>query len=165
VLSKLLYFLDSLKAEHLVEDIIRFLTFSALGPTHTCCCHFQRTILHTDQYISYTIVKLIDPTDVEEIRDKEAELIRTLDYLVYKFITDFRELSFLLSQVLLERWQLKMLVELLFKDKLSKPEREQLEGIGVTIRDNSSPGNKKLYKGIAACMFRELNWQDDTYTE
>jgi hypothetical protein len=157
VLSKLPYFLDGLKAEHLVEDVIRFLTFSALGPTHTCCRHFQRTILHADQCASHTMIKLMDPTDVEEIRDEEAELIKTLDYLVDEFMTDFRELGFPLSQVLLERWQLKMLVELSFKDELSKPEREQLEGIGVTIRDNSSPGDEKLYEGIAARMFRELN--------
>jgi len=180
LLFKLTFFLDGLEGEQLVEDVIRFLTFSALGLSHTCCRHWiSKTILPDDEYAYYhiidathKIIEIMDPTDVEEIRDEEAELIETLDCLVNGFMENFQELGIPLSQFLLEKWQETMLAELSIRDEIPKPSREQLEELGVTIYVNSSSGdeNESDEESNEASDSRSDYWkrkkqEDDAYAE
>jgi len=139
LLSKLTFLLDGLEGEQLPEDVIRFLTFSALGLSHTCCRHWiQSTIFSLRDCASHEMIKVMDPTDVEEIRNEEAELIETLNYMVDGFVKDFRELGLSISQFLLGKWQETMLAELSNGSEIPKPLREQLEELGVRVYDNSS---------------------------
>jgi hypothetical protein len=140
VLSKLTILLDGMKGEQLAEDVIRFLTFSALGLTHTCCRHSTRVPpLAPLQYMDCKImIKVMDLADIEEIRDEEAELIESLDFLVDIFMKDFRALGIPLSQFLLENWQKAMLAELSGKDEMSKTWKEQIEELGVKVHADSN---------------------------
>ncbi len=104
LLSVLMLLLDGLVGEQLEEDVIRFLTFSTLRLTHTYYHYLDR---HTNpsgwSCHKYKMIRVMDPTNVEEIRDEEAELIKRLNYLVDGFMKDFRELGLPLSQFLLGR--------------------------------------------------------------
>lgn len=143
LLSKLALLLNGLEGEQLAEDVIRFLTFSALGLSHTCCRHnhYHFVSLNSSCDIQ-NIIEVIDPTDAEEIRDEEAELIETLDCLVNGFTNNFRELGLPLSQFLLEKWQEAMFAELSVRTEMPNALREQLEELGVTIYSNPSSGGK-----------------------
>lgn len=143
LLSMLTFLLNGLEGEQLVEDIIRFLTFSALGLSHTCCRHWTHGIVSfLSSGADHKMIEVMDPTDVEEIRDEEAELIETLDCLVDGFMKDFRKLGLPPSQFLLEKWQETMLAELSIRDETPEPLREQLEELGVTIYINPSSGDE-----------------------
>ncbi|KAI9770475.1 MAG: hypothetical protein M1839_003190 [Geoglossum umbratile] len=142
LLFKLTLFLNGLEGEQLAGDVIRFLTFSALGLSHTCCHWTDFPPCFSSPHTNYKMIEVMDPTDVKEVGDEEAELIETLDCLVNGFMKDFRELGIPLSQFLLEKWQETMLVELSIRDEIPKPLREQLEELGVTIYANSSSGDE-----------------------
>jgi len=146
LLSNLTLLINGLEREQLVEDVIRFLTFSALGLTHTCCRHRiyqQIPVPRPDQTTYYPqVILVMDPADVEEIRDEEAELIETLDSWVDGFMKEFWESKLPLSQFILGNWQEKMLVELSARDEIPSASREQLENVGVIIHDDWKLGNK-----------------------
>jgi hypothetical protein len=173
LLFNLTFLLDGLEGEQLVGDVIRFLTFSALGLSHTCCRHWTNTIVSFPSPRDYhEMIKVMDPTDVEEIRDEEAELIETLDRLVDGFMKDFRELGIPLSQFLLEKWQETMLAELSIRDEMPKPLREQLEELGVTIYVNSGSGDEdesdkepNEESDYWSDYWKRKKQEDDAYTE
>jgi hypothetical protein len=145
LLFNLTLLLSNLEGEQLAYDVIRLLTFSALGLTHTCCLHdvvFDPATRYTAGLPNQNMVNLMDPTDIEELRDEEAELIKTLDCMVESFMRDFRELGLPLSKFLLEKWQETILVELSKKDEISNLEKEQLEELGVKIYVDPSLGRK-----------------------
>ncbi|KAH0565490.1 hypothetical protein GP486_001115 [Trichoglossum hirsutum] len=96
----------------------------------------------SNSFVHDKVIRVMDPTDVSEIRDEEAELIETLDCLVDGFMKDFRELGIPLSQFLLGKWQETMLAEFSIRDEMPKSLGEQLEELGVTIYDNSSSGDE-----------------------
>ncbi len=156
LLSVLTLLLDGLMGEQLKEDVIRFLTFSALGLTHTCCHHLDR---HTNpsgwSCHKYKMIRVMGPTEVEEIRDEEAELIEKLDCLVDGFMKDFRELGLPLSQFLLGLWQETVLAELSIRDETPESLRKQLSELGVEINvsstsngrnGNTAEPNKEFYR-------------------
>jgi hypothetical protein len=173
LLFRLTFFLDGLEGEQLVADVIRFLTFSALGLSHTCCRHrTNRNVFSSSSCADHKLIEVMDPTDVEEIRDEEAELIERLDCLVDGFMKDFRELGIPLSQFLLEKWQETMLAELSIRDEMPKPLREQLEELGVTIYDNSSSGDEDESDGEPneecdcwSDYWKRKKQEDDAYTQ
>lgn len=127
--------LDRLEGDELVEDIIRCLSFTALGLTHTCCRYttrgqigFSRLSRHDNIWI-----ELPEPTEIEEIHQEEAGLIERLDRLVDGFVRDYKEQGSSLGQFLLGPWQEAMSEELLAQDEVPEPVREQWENIGVRI--------------------------------
>ncbi len=139
LLTSLTYLLDGLDGERLAEDVIRFLSFSALGMTHTCCRPSRRYNSAIFNLYGYCeAISVLDPAEVEEIRDEEAGLIERLDCLVNSFMEDFRELGLPLSQFLLEKWQITVLEELEREENITELVREQLEEIGVTMHSESS---------------------------
>jgi hypothetical protein len=140
LLFTLTLLLDDLAGEQLAEDVIRFLTFSALGLTHTCCSHVAFPSI--DYYDCR--IRLMDPNDVEEIREEEDEMIRTLDCLVDGFMADFRETGLPLSDFLLGRWQETMLAELTKKDEIPKGVMEQLDELGVVLYSDSSSDDNEV---------------------
>jgi hypothetical protein len=131
-LSKLIVLLKNLDGEQLAKDVLRFLTFSALGLTHTCCNHNETFYLELS-YSNCWMVKCKDASEINEIRDEEKYLIERLEYLEERFLQDFEEQAVSLIEFLMEHWQKVMLQELLRKDELSDLEKEQFKGIGVRI--------------------------------
>jgi hypothetical protein len=140
LLTNLTYLLNGLDGEQLVEDVIRFLTFSGLGLTHTCCRHLtSRGLLPNSCYKSNKLmIRVMNPTDVEEIRDEEGELIEKLDLLVDRFMKEFHELGVPLSQFLLKKWQETMFAELTEKVEVPETVIGQLDELGVTLCVDSS---------------------------
>ncbi|KAK3985464.1 hypothetical protein QBC44DRAFT_156483 [Cladorrhinum sp. PSN332] len=132
--------------EEVVGAVIRFLTFSALGLTHTCCSHISITSdpfnpdrtnlrlrfkLLTNSLVM--MIKLMDPMDAHDIRDEESELTERLDVMVDAFMKDYVDSGTSLSTFLSGRWQETMLEEL---QRPVPPEiKQQLADIGVRMFD------------------------------
>ncbi|KAM3080183.1 hypothetical protein ACMFMF_003592 [Clarireedia jacksonii] len=140
LLFKLTLLLDALEGDQLADDVIRYLTFSALGMTHTCCKHNQGGInnytLASRHYVLEEVEPLIhvmDPVEVEEIHEEESTLIEKLDFLHTKFMEDFRKLGVPLSRFILENWRETMLTELSNSEEIPESAREQLNELGVSI--------------------------------
>jgi hypothetical protein len=129
LLFTLTLLLNDLAGEQLVEDVIRFLTFSALGLTHTCCSH----VASPGMRFEWGLIQLMDPIDIGEIREEEGEMIKTLDCLMDCFMADFRERGLPLSEFLLGSWQETMLAELTKEDEIPKGVMEQLDKLGVVL--------------------------------
>jgi hypothetical protein len=131
-LSKLVVLLKGLEGEQVAKDVIRFLTFSALDLTHTCC-HQTGYFDPAQKYGPSWMVRCKDTSEIDEIRDEEKYLIEGLECLVERFLQDFEEQAVSLSEFLMEHWQKVMLEELLKKDEVSDSEKERVEGLGVRI--------------------------------
>jgi hypothetical protein len=140
LLFKLSLFLDGLEGDQLVDDIIRYLTFSALGMTHTCCKHvdagshhFSRINRGFDLEKGKPYICVMDPAEVEEIHEEERTLTERLEFLHTKFMEDFRKLGVPLSRFLLENWRATMLSELSNSKEIPDSVKEQFSELGVSI--------------------------------
>lgn len=165
LLHKQTYLLDSLDGYQVVEDVIRFLSFSALELTHTCCKYTLSSHFGFSQhfYEPKAYIKLMDPTEVEEIRHEDASLIRRLDSLVNDFMQAFRELELPLGQFLLGHWQETMLAELLVEDEVPEPVRKEWEDIGVVIGDIRPKAPGKAY-GAPRSWLERKEEEERAYT-
>lgn len=175
LLGKIAYFLGDLAGVQLVEDVIRFLTFSALGLTHTCCRH--REDHHRDKFPGHKQiwVKIMDLGDVDEIRDEEAEMIEKLDSLVHRFVEEFWILDLPLSKFLQERWHKTMVEDLQAKKEATEAAKEQLKELGVTLKSNpdqeeeSESDEESLGELPGFSSYREAvrmtKLEDDAYDE
>jgi hypothetical protein len=98
-------FLGGLNGDQIAEDVMRFLTFSALGLTHTFY-HYKGAHFQND-----TRIRIMEPVEIDEIREEELELTKRLDDLVCRFMEDFQTLELLLSRFL-QNWHKTMVEEL-----------------------------------------------------
>ena len=140
LLRKLTYLLDGLEGHQVVEDTIRYLSFTALGLSHTCCHYTEFSLLGGLTYPSNGLpfINLMDLEEVEEIRNEEAILIERLDCLVDQFMKDYQNQQVSLAQFLMNHWQKTIFEELSAKDKIPEPIRQKWEDIGVVI-DEARP--------------------------
>lgn len=116
------------------KDVIRFLTFAALDMTHTCCVHeeqhsFEVTDKHPEQ--KQHLIRLMEATEIEEIRDEEKLLIEQLDELVDKFMKDLHTSGRSLSEFLREDWQRTMFTILSDEKEPSNDDFRRLSDVGV----------------------------------
>ena len=134
------HLLDGLEGHQIVEDAIRYLSFTALGLTHTCC-HYT-LFSHVGGLIHLSngrpIIKLMDLEEVEEIRNEEAILIERLDCLVDQFMEDYQNQQVSLAEFLMNHWQKSIFQELSAKDEIPEPIRQKWKDIGVVI-DEARP--------------------------
>lgn len=79
------------------------------------------------------LIKLLDPTEVEEIREEEAPLIKRLDLLIDEFTREIHDLEIPLSEYIQTHWAERMYAELAAKDEISERERKELLDLGLTI--------------------------------
>jgi len=147
--------LDKLDGEKLVQDVIRFLTFSALELKHTCCEHMD---CFYEDYWKLIYLKSAD--EVEEIRDEEAELIIRLESLVADFVEQFDELRIPLSEFLLKHWRNKMWEECTKKDVIPECDKQKMEEFGVRILDQEE-SDVQLPKTLAGLQKQWKKEQQD----
>ena len=111
--------------QYLVRHVVRFVTFSALELTHTCCNHndcFSTAFLS----LGAVMIWLKDPTEIEEMREEEASMIDRLDLLVEEFMKEIDELPISLPDFLRTRWPERMYAELSEKDEMSEIEQRAM---------------------------------------
>lgn len=142
--------LEDFKDPCLSSLVLRFLTFSALGLTHTCCTHNTRfahdlwqhsTLEATPDFESPDsripkMIKLMPLAEVEEIREEEAPLIERLETLVSQSLEEMEGLQMPLSTYLRDRWPDRMNAELLAKDEMPESQRRAVAELGVEVFDD-----------------------------
>lgn len=136
--------LESLMGQYLVRDVVRFLTFSALELTHTCCNHnnyFSTALL---SLLGVVMIWLKDPTEIEEIREEKASMIDRLDLLVEEFMKDIDELAISLPEFLRTRWPERMYAELSKKDEMSEIEQRAIVDLGVQILEDDEDQTEEM---------------------
>lgn len=137
IFESLVILLESIEGEQIEKDVIRFLTFSVLGLTHTCCEHEHCCILEPRTEIS-PLIYLMDEDEIHDIHDEEAQLIERLDYLVDEFMKQCHVLGLPLTTFLREHWQPRMQAEILVPDNVLKEEKERLEKLGIRILEDET---------------------------
>ncbi len=134
-LAELGLLLGNLEGERLAEDVVRWLCFSALGLTHTCCRHFE-SFYPVSEHCSTWMMSLMEVDEIDEIHEEEALLIKRLDHLVENFLKEFDGLALSLPVFLQEHWQKRMLAELLEKDEISEVVRQELDETGIVLLED-----------------------------
>ncbi|KAI9692852.1 MAG: hypothetical protein M1822_004846 [Bathelium mastoideum] len=124
--------LENLEGRQIEEDVIRFFTFSALGLTHTCCCHER----HFSPEYGSKMISLMDEAEVCEIHEEESLLIDRLNRLVGQFMQQFHELAIPLTTFLREHWRQRISAEVLENDIISKDEKARFEELGVKVLED-----------------------------
>lgn len=131
------------------RDTIRFLTFSALDATHTCC---------------HSVVYKVSPEDIQEIHDEESQILEILEQLVLYFE---EELFTILEkwpdcpERLAEFWPgywLPKMQEVLAEDEesgLSEEAKQRAEEAGVVWKASNSSSDSS-----ATNVDDELIWAD-----
>ncbi|KAL3481002.1 hypothetical protein BJX99DRAFT_253984 [Aspergillus californicus] len=99
---------------------IRYVTFEALGMTHTCHVYGSHEI------------KIMDPEDVKEIRDEESGLLNELEGLLVEFEQKYGELGVGITEFLTGYWQTRM-DEVLTPGDMGAQEVRQITEIGVIL--------------------------------
>ncbi|KAI0127516.1 hypothetical protein BJ170DRAFT_375769 [Xylariales sp. AK1849] len=120
--------------ERFAMQHIRFLTFSALGCSHTCCRDEQDMCE-------------ITPEDREAVWEEDKENLDLLEQLVGEFSTDYHSRGLATSTFLKEIWELRMEHVLAERDRdlvarrLSEEDVKAARKLGVTLtmdEDNES---------------------------
>lgn len=115
----------------LVEDVIRFETFEALGLKHTCC---QSQSLRYDE----NFAPRHEPEEIWEIREEACDLIQQLDQLVDDFLRSYEEHGESLSVFLTGHWRSRMAAVLADAQPADSEELGRLRDIGVVIKERST---------------------------
>lgn len=147
-LGRLATLLHDITEVDLASDVLRFLTFSALELTHTCCVHnqeFWRKIYRleddleshsddwsTDEGLAFMIY-LMDPAEVDEIREEEAPIFERLDSLVEGFVEEMQDLAIPLPEYIQTWWPERIYAELSAKDEIREKEQKELFDLGIRI--------------------------------
>jgi hypothetical protein len=114
------------KFSDLSSDIVRFLTFSVLDLSHTCC-RCER------YYIG--IIKFDDEDDIQRIHDEEKEMIEKFEGLLVEFENKKSELGISTSEFLLGYWRERM------REVLNEPgvfNKEEVEALGVRVYETDN---------------------------
>ena len=78
----------------------------------------------------------MDPTEIEEIRDEEAFMIKRLDSLVEEFMKEMDERAILLPKFIQTYWPRRMYEELSAKDKISYTQQKAIINLGVELLED-----------------------------
>lgn len=105
-----------------VSAMVRYITFEALGMTHTCHVAFMFD------------VTCLDSEETSEIRDEESAMIVQLNELMVEFDRKYDELDVGIRQFLEGYWHTRM-EEVLQEKHISRDEAMKVREIGVIISD------------------------------
>lgn len=111
-------------------DIIRVITFDMLGMRHTCC-KYERVF--DPRYDKGDLLILMDPEDIEEIREEDRYLAAQLETLMEEFEVKFRELNVPLSQFVESYWSLRIREVVRGRDELSAEDLHAIRETGVVL--------------------------------
>jgi len=117
------------KPPMLVQDVIRFETFEALGLKHTCC----QTL-----YWSEAFTMRCEAEEIWEIREEEHDLIQQLEQLVDNFLRSYDERGESLSEFLTGHWRTRMAAVLTDAQPADNEELGRIRDIGVVIEECST---------------------------
>ncbi|KAL3465907.1 hypothetical protein BJX64DRAFT_45696 [Aspergillus heterothallicus] len=112
---------DSDSRAKLAHQMIRYLTFEALGLTHTC---------HAITCMGKEGTRM-DPEEVDEIREEEVSLIEELEVLVRELITKYDELGVGIYKFIFEHWRPRI-DEVVPPEDEDPKERRRIRAAGYT---------------------------------
>ena len=121
-----------LRPTSIVERIVRSLTFSALGLTHTCC---EYEDYYTLGHYPLPMVWMKSIEEIEEIQAEERYLLEKLDSLVDEFMAKFSKQDVSLEKFLKNCWW-NRICEIYQEEKnanVSGEERAAIQEVGVWI--------------------------------
>ncbi len=95
------------------NHLVRFLTFTFLGITHTCCDIDRRTSRHdyypkTVEEIEETIDDKKTVEEIEEIHDEEKDALKLLEELIKEFEIEYRQSTKSLTEFFCYTWLERM---------------------------------------------------------
>ncbi|KAI0166747.1 hypothetical protein GGR52DRAFT_581598 [Hypoxylon sp. FL1284] len=119
-------------------NLIRVITFERLGMRHTCCQYklpFDLNFLLKDRLLS-----VMDPSDVDEIREEDRYLAISLEFLMGEFEANLLEADVPLSRFMNEFWEPRMLRWEEERDELSVEDSHAIREIGVVLEETGVDG-------------------------
>lgn len=114
--------IEQITSEEIILDVIRFLTFDALGLTHTCC--------RQENEISTILTPFEDEDRIQEIQDEEQEDLRLLEDLLLEFGQYRRRSNCCIREFYFTYWRVRM-KEVLSEEKISN--QDDLREIGISL--------------------------------
>ncbi|KAI0834656.1 hypothetical protein F5Y06DRAFT_278556 [Hypoxylon sp. FL0890] len=110
---------------------LRVTTFEMLGMKHTCCSYKWRWGLV--DILEDGLLCLMDPEEVEEIREEDRHLARLLDTLMEEFEAKLQEMNLPLSEFVEKYWLPRMQEVEKERDELSARDLHAIREIGVVL--------------------------------
>jgi hypothetical protein len=113
-----------------VPQVLRYITFRALGLTDTCA-HPKSEAWRIPEFRPF------DPEEAREIHEEERDSIQELECLVRDSVSEYQRLSLPFEIFLREHWCVRMHEVLSKKKTLSEEEKNQIREIGVVLESGS----------------------------
>lgn len=111
--------------EKVIPEVLCLLTFRVLEISHTCSHPiFSRNGLRFHSF---------DPAEARETHDEEKDLIRELERLVLKFISDYKRMSLPFQRFMREHWCVQMNEILSKRPTPNEEENNRIREIGVVL--------------------------------
>ncbi|KAI0846645.1 hypothetical protein F5Y00DRAFT_271922 [Daldinia vernicosa] len=117
-----------------VLDLIRVMTFQRLGMKHTCCNY--RRFNSLQNLVEQGLLALMEPAEVEEIREEDRYLAEQLDSLMKEFEAKLREMGVPLNRFIEEYWWPRMEEVKKERDELSAGVFHAIKEIGVVLEES-----------------------------
>ncbi|KAI1776458.1 hypothetical protein F4818DRAFT_440825 [Hypoxylon cercidicola] len=117
----------------IVLGLIRVMTFGLLGMRHTCCIHTYRDLPPLEKF---AMLRLMDPEEVNEIREEDQYLAELLETLMEEFEAKFLEMKVPLSKFVMEYWWPRMKEVEKEREELSSSDLHAIREIGVVLDES-----------------------------
>lgn len=125
-----------------IAGIIRSLTFTQLGLSHTCC--------QAKQEPRSCILETVAPEEALEIRTEERELIEELEVLVGEFVTKFDEHGVPIFDFIKGYWRERMHEYWSVDNKPDEDEVRDVVDLGIGLEEDET---RWQYAGPMGCDF------------
>ena len=136
--------LDSITREGecppITETIVRVSTFDRLGMIHTCCSYTEDRSWYDDNELAqkirdgkYQLVEVMDPADIDEIREEDRHLAVLLESLMEEFVAKLRQRDLLFSEFFYEYWWGRMDEIEQEREEILDSDRQAMRDIGVIL--------------------------------
>ncbi|KAI1652828.1 hypothetical protein F4813DRAFT_394276 [Daldinia decipiens] len=116
-----------------ILGLIRVITFDELGMKHTCCSYRMSSF---QGIIEQGLLILMEPAEIEEIREEDRYLAKQLDALMEEFEAKLQEMDWPLSRFIEEYWEPRMGEVKKERDKLSADALHAIKEIGVVLEES-----------------------------
>ncbi|KAF3071069.1 hypothetical protein GL218_00888 [Daldinia childiae] len=118
------------------SGLIRVMTFEELGMKHTCCRYRNKRYYSLQEIIEEGLLILMEPAEIEEIREEDRYLAEQLDSLMEEFEAKLQEMGVPLSSFVENCWLPRMEEVKKERDKLSAGESQAMKEIGVVLEES-----------------------------
>lgn len=117
-----------------VLSLLRVMTFDKLSMKHTCCSYEKYDSFQ--ESIEQGLLILMEPEDIEEIREEDRYLAEQLDSLMGEFEEELQEMDVPLSRFIKEYWWPRMDEVMEERDELSAGALHAIKEIGVVLEES-----------------------------